>query len=62
MSDALRVICDKNLNRPRNFGDFGFFGDMGHEIILAKILKLYLFGASHVCDSWYEVIKFHSRV
>jgi hypothetical protein len=27
--DALKLICNKNLERPRKFGDIGSFGDMG---------------------------------
>ena len=26
--DALKLVCNKNLRRPRNFGDMGFFGDI----------------------------------
>ena len=26
--DALQVIFNKNLKRPRNFGDIGSFGDL----------------------------------
>ena len=29
--DALKLICNKNLERPRKFGDIGSFGDMGTE-------------------------------
>ena len=28
--DALKVICNKNLKRPRNFGDIGSLGHIWH--------------------------------
>jgi hypothetical protein len=34
--DALEMIYNKNLKRPRNFGGVGFFGDMGTGRNLAK--------------------------
>ena len=34
--DSLKVICNKNLERPRNFNDIDTFGDMGTESIFAK--------------------------
>jgi hypothetical protein len=30
--DELLVICNKNLKRPRNFGDIGKFGEIGRAI------------------------------
>ena len=27
--DTLKVICENNLERPRNSGDIGSFGDVG---------------------------------
>ena len=35
---ALKVICNENLNRPRNFGDIDSYGDMGTGRNLAKNL------------------------
>jgi hypothetical protein len=43
--DALRVICNKNLKRLRNFSDIGSFGNMGTGTNLAnnrKIAKVFL--------------------
>ena len=34
--DALKVICNKNIKRLRNFGDIGSFGGIGTGRKLAK--------------------------
>jgi hypothetical protein len=34
--NALKVICNENIKRPRNFGDIDSFGDIGTGRNLAK--------------------------
>jgi hypothetical protein len=38
--DAPEVICYRNIERPRNSGDIGLFGDIGTDRNLAKNLEI----------------------
>ena len=38
--DVLKVDCNTNLSRSRNFGDIGKFGDMATGRNLAKIREI----------------------
>jgi hypothetical protein len=38
--EALKVICNKNIKRPRKYGDIGAFGNMSTGRILAKNCKM----------------------
>ena len=46
--DTLKVICDKHLKCPRNFGDMGSFGDISTRSMFAKIVKLRRFFGDNV--------------
>ena len=51
--DALKVICNENLKRPRNLGDIGSFGDIWVLAgIYLKIVKLSRFFRRYWAAMW----------